>query len=90
MTSFTPISSLIGGALIGVAATILLVLNGRIAGISGILGGALRGTRDERTWRLLFLGGLVIAGAVFPRLAPGGGGAGLRAPRGPPRRVRSR
>ena len=52
--------ALAGGALIGAAAAALVLLNGRIAGISGILGGALGGpfTRDEWAWRLAFLAGL--------------------------------
>ncbi len=59
MGSFTPISSLIGGALIGLAAALLLLLNGRIAGVSGILGGLIeRGTTD-RGERFAFIGGLL-------------------------------
>lgn len=52
-----------GGVLIGLAATLLLLLNGRIAGISGILGGALTGPGGERGWRLAFLAGLAVGGA---------------------------
>jgi uncharacterized protein len=64
-TSFTPVSALIGGALIGLAATLLLWALGRIAGISGILGGAIE-RRGDRSWRLAFLVGLVAgAGAWF-------------------------
>jgi uncharacterized protein len=64
-TSFTPVSALIGGALIGLAATLLLWALGRIAGISGILGGAIE-ARGDRGWRLAFLVGLVAgAGAWF-------------------------
>ena len=66
--AFTPIASLLGGALIGLSASALLAFNGRIAGISGILGGLVRGARDERGWRAAFLGGLV-AGGVFVALA---------------------
>jgi len=56
----------LGGMLIGVAAVVLLALNGRIAGISGILSGAIT-TRDrfERSWRLLFLVGLIMAPAFY-------------------------
>lgn len=64
MGSFTPISSLLGGSLIGLAAALLLLLNGRIAGISGILGGLLERGATDRGERLAFLGGL-IAGAVL-------------------------
>jgi uncharacterized membrane protein YedE/YeeE len=65
--NFTPITALLGGLLIGVAASLLLLLNGRIAGISGIAGGLLRAGAGDRTWRLLFLLGLV-AGAGASRL----------------------
>ena len=53
---------LLGGALIGIAAAALLALNGRIAGISGILGGALRG--PQRSWRVAFIAGLIVAGYI--------------------------
>src|SRR5436853_429651 len=59
MEHFTPLPSLLGGALIGLAASLLLVANGRVAGISGILGGALLPARGDVRWRLLFLAGLV-------------------------------
>jgi uncharacterized membrane protein YedE/YeeE len=62
--------ALIGGALIGAAATLYWVANGRVAGVSGVLAGALRGGRD-RGERILFLVGLVVAGAVTT-LARGG------------------
>ena len=71
---FTPLSALIGGALIGLAATALYVATGRTAGISGIAGGLVRagfqGGGNDRTWRLLFLGGLVL-GAALTGLAAG-------------------
>ena len=57
--NFTPFSALAGGALIGLAAALLWLALGRIAGISGILGQALRGAKGaERAWRILFLAGL--------------------------------
>ncbi len=59
--AFTPWTSLAGGILIGLSAALLLLLNGRIAGISGILGGLLRPQQGEWPWRLLFIGGLVAA-----------------------------
>lgn len=65
MTSFTPYSALAGGALIGLAAVLLLYLNGRIAGISGILNGALTSAGSERAWRILFLVGLVLGGLLY-------------------------
>ncbi len=63
MTEFTPIASLAGGALIGLAAVLLMLLNGRIAGISGITAGLLSppGETPDRGWRLAFVGGLVAA-----------------------------
>lgn len=60
MENFTPISALIGGGLIGLAAALLLRFNGRIAGISGIIGGLVDADRDERVWRAAFLVGLVL------------------------------
>ncbi len=59
MENFTPVSSLTGGLLIGGAGGLLLLLNGRIAGISGILGEALSAPRGELVWRLAFIAGLV-------------------------------
>lgn len=66
------LAGLAGGALIGLSATLLLWLNGRIAGISGIVGGAVFGPREERRWRIVFLSGLVIAGAVTMHAMAGG------------------
>lgn len=54
-------SALVGGALIGLAATIFILFNGRIAGVSGILGGLLRPVREELPWRIAFLVGMVLA-----------------------------
>lgn len=59
--SFTPYSALIGGALIGLAAAALALLNGRIAGIAGIVGGALVPKRGEFAWRIAFVAGLLVA-----------------------------
>jgi uncharacterized protein len=60
-THFTPWASLAGGVLIGLAAAMLVLLNGRIAGISGIVGGLLRPRRAEFGWRLAFVLGLFAA-----------------------------
>ena len=60
MEHFTPVSALLGGVMIGFAASALLLLNGRIAGISGILGGSLEGSKDDLLWRIFFLTGLVV------------------------------
>ena len=59
------LAALCGGVLIGVSATLLLLLNGRIAGISGILNGAMESVVGDRRWRWMFLAGLLIgAGAI--------------------------
>lgn len=71
MTEFTPISATVGGLLIGLAAAALLLLNGRVAGISGILGGALRDPAAEGGWRVAFLVGLPL-GAVLVSAMSGG------------------
>jgi len=62
-------SGLLGGVMIGIAATLLLLLNGRIAGVSGITFHVLqRGSREETAWRLAFLAGLMIAGGIAMRV----------------------
>ncbi|HYP85985.1 YeeE/YedE family protein [Variovorax sp.] len=62
---FTPLASLAGGALIGIAAAMFVLLNGRIAGISGILGGLVRPTSGDSAWRIAFVLGLVGAPLVY-------------------------
>jgi uncharacterized protein len=62
---FTPVSGLIGGLLIGLAVTLLLLLNGRIGGISGIVGGLLAFEGRELGWRAAFVAGLVIGALAF-------------------------
>lgn len=62
MEHFTPFASLTGGALIGLAASLLLLGDGRIAGISGIVGGLLDPGAGDRAWRLLFVAGLLVGG----------------------------
>ena len=59
--AFTPWSALAGGALIGLAAALFIHANGRIAGISGIVGGLLRPSPGDRAWRLAFVLGMVAA-----------------------------
>ncbi|HEY6562511.1 MAG TPA: YeeE/YedE thiosulfate transporter family protein [Polyangiaceae bacterium] len=70
MHDFTPWSALTGGALIGLAASLLLVLRGRVAGISGIVAGLFLGPLGEAGWRALFVAGLLSAGGLAVWLAP--------------------
>ena len=72
MTEFTPVSALAGGLLIGASASLLLILNGRIAGISGIVAGLFQRDLREVAWRAAFVVGVVLApliyGVLFGRL----------------------
>jgi hypothetical protein len=77
MGDFTPASAAIGGALIGLAATLLMLLTGRVAGISGIFAGILPGA-DDRSWRIAFVAGLILA-----PLAAGLGGYPIAPPQLP-------
>jgi uncharacterized membrane protein YedE/YeeE len=61
MANFTPISAAIGGALIGLSAVLLMLLNGRIAGITGIAAGVLDPLSSDRGWRATFVVGLIAA-----------------------------
>jgi hypothetical protein len=61
MANFTPVSAAIGGALIGLSAVLLMLFNGRIAGISGIFGGLINPHNSDRIWRIAFIVGLVAA-----------------------------
>ena len=63
--SFTPWPALAGGALIGLAAALLLLLNGRVAGISGVLGGLLKPVKGDIAWRAAFVLGLVGAPLAY-------------------------
>lgn len=63
--AFTPWSALVGGLLIGAAAAMLLLLNGRIAGVSGILGGLLRPRQGDIGWRVAFTAGLLGAPLTY-------------------------
>jgi uncharacterized membrane protein YedE/YeeE len=62
---FTPLAAMAGGVLIGIAAAMFVLLNGRIAGISGVLGGLLRPVRGDSAWRMAFVLGLVGAPLVY-------------------------
>jgi uncharacterized membrane protein YedE/YeeE len=67
--AFTPYASLAGGVLIGVAAAMFVLLNGRIAGISGILGGLLKPVKGDIAWRLAFVLGLVASPLLYALFA---------------------
>jgi len=69
-TNFTPGLSLLGGVLIGIASALFILANGRIAGISGILGGLLRPRSGDIVWRLAFLLGLIVAPVVLFAFMP--------------------
>lgn len=93
MSFVFPWESLVGGMLLGVSATLLLLLNGKIAGISGILTGIIVPKRHDYAWRLLFVIGMIIGGGLgasflnydvptsfgisFPTLALAGGLVGI-------------
>jgi uncharacterized protein len=70
MENFTPISAFSGGILIGLAATLLLLFNGRIAGISGIMSGLVNASKADVFWRLAFLSGIVIGAFLFNQIKP--------------------
>ncbi len=65
MEHFTPVSSLIGGVTIGLAASLMLLLNGRICGVSGIFGGLLHFKKGETLWRFSFVAGLLCGGVLL-------------------------
>jgi uncharacterized membrane protein YedE/YeeE len=71
VSDFTPISATLGGLLIGAGGTLLLVCNGRLAGVSGIVAGTIRPKAGEFLWRLCFVLGMVAAGALLGVLRPG-------------------
>lgn len=66
--NFTPIPALIGGALIGLSAAFLLLVKGRIAGVSGIAGGVIYADKGDLSWRFLFILGLIIGGGLYQLL----------------------
>jgi uncharacterized membrane protein YedE/YeeE len=65
MDNFTPGAAAVGGILIGCATLLLWLMNGRLAGISGILGGLAQAPSDDRWWRIAFLGGLIAAPLIY-------------------------
>jgi len=73
MANFTPISAAIGGTLIGFSAVLLMMLNGRIAGVTGVFAGLIDPAGGDRAWRVTFIAGLIAAplsaalfGLAFP------------------------
>lgn len=70
-TQFTPWTALAGGILLGIASAAFILVNGRVLGISGILGGLLVPKRSDASWRVFFLLGLLLAPATLSLLAPG-------------------
>lgn len=71
MNHFTPVASLLGGALIGLAASLFLLAQGRVAGISGIYGGLLRRGTTDRPTRIAFVAGLLASGLLIRIVFPG-------------------
>lgn len=70
-THFTPWTALAGGILLGIASAAFILVNGRVLGISGILGGLLMPKSSDASWRVFFLLGLLLAPATLSLLAPG-------------------
>ena len=68
MENFTPVSASVGGALIGLSAVILMGMNGRIAGISGVFSGVVFAENGDKLWRALFVIGLVLGPVVYTLL----------------------
>jgi uncharacterized membrane protein YedE/YeeE len=67
--NFTPWTALAGGALIGLASAIFVLFNGRIAGISGIIGGLIKPRLHDTSWRITFIAGLVLAPLIWQLFA---------------------
>ena len=80
MHDFTPIQSLVGGALIATSLAIMLIMTGRIAGLSGIFAGFIAGKRGDWTWRAWFVTGMVLVGAAFQLARPATFDHGARVP----------
>ena len=70
MENFTPGASLLGGMLIGLSASAILLFNGKVAGISGIIGGLFSPVQRDSLWRVLFVGGLLCGGFLYSLLSP--------------------
>ena len=70
MHNFTPVASTIGGVLIGLSASAMLLLNGKITGISGIFAGILRPMKGDTSWKVCFLAGLLVGGLLLRLFLP--------------------
>lgn len=68
--NFTPLQSLMGGLLLGLASAMLILLRGRILGVSGIVGGLLPPLQGDTVWRFAFLAGLAVAPWLYAQLMP--------------------
>ena len=68
-SAFTPWSAAIGGVVIGLAAALLVLVNGRVAGISGIVGGVLKPRDGDISWRVAFVAGLLLAPVAYAVIA---------------------
>jgi len=68
--NFTPVSAFLGGSLIGLSVILLLLYNGRTAGISGIMNGVFLSPGNEQRWRLAFLLGLILGAVIFQQIMP--------------------
>jgi uncharacterized membrane protein YedE/YeeE len=82
MHNFTPLSALIGGILIGLSASAMLLLEGKIAGISGIFAGVLAPAKGETEWKAAFVGGLLAGGVLLRIFLPSAFDFGIVRPYG--------
>ncbi len=80
MHNFTPFSALFGGVLIGLSASAILLLDGKIVGISGILAGVLKPVKGDTLWRICFLAGLLAGGLLLRIVLPGAFAFGIIRP----------
>jgi len=80
MTNFSPALPLVGGAVIGLAASLLLLTHGKVAGVSGLFGGMIRGSTSDRSFQFSFVAGLVLAGTLVRLVAPSAFETALSAP----------
>jgi hypothetical protein len=82
MENFTPVASLLGGVMIGLAAALFMLFTGRICGVSGIYGGLLHLKHGDTFWRFLFIAGLLAGGVLSMLLIPGAADIQMHLPMG--------